>query len=105
MKKKKKAQLKKLSKGTGIEYEVLKKGYWDVGVEISTGDYVYVIQTIDEVNENELTPHFKNDTDAGEQALKNGVKLFTSEHEELMGWYILDNQENRSTVKKLEESE
>lgn len=69
---------------------------------VSTGDDIYVIQTIDEVNGNELTPYFKNDTDAGEQALKDGEKLFTSDHEELAGWYILDNKENRNTVKKLE---
>lgn len=88
--------LEELSEDVGFSVEDILKGYSlflvDEGVE--------VVQRLDCLQDTEFEK-FDSDTEAGEQALKDGLKLFTSEHEDLVGWYILDTPENRRIVGEL----
>lgn len=78
---------------TGYTMEQLQRGY-DI---FSPYNGIEVIQTIDALESYGLQK-FESDTEAGEQALKDGYKLMTCDHEELEGWYILDTIKIRLTL-------
>jgi hypothetical protein len=81
----------------GVDYASAKDDFeWTVE-EIKNGYMIVteengfeVIQKVDDLD-GSLLQKFSNDTDAGEQALKDGMDLFTSEHPDLEDWYILED--------------
>lgn len=75
-----------VAKETGYTVEEVKQGY---GVFSVAGGCYEVIQRIGVLDQYGYGK-FKNSTEAGEQALKDGynVKLET-EDEDLKGWYVL----------------
>ncbi|KYC77045.1 hypothetical protein NSQ93_22540 [Bacillus sp. FSL W8-0445] len=81
-----------ISEKEGYSVTELKRGY-----TVFNEGLVTVIQKIDCLDAYGMK-RFINDTDAGKQALKDGYKLFTIEHEEYDGWYILDTPENRKVL-------
>lgn len=83
----------------------LENGYYIVGVTgLLNDDILDVIQKVDVLPVLNYPKKFDNDTEAGEQALKDGIKLFTDEHEDVKGWYLLDTPENHAFIKKLYQS-
>lgn len=83
-----------ISEELGIDLEEVKRGY--IVVDDPEFD-VELIQKLDCLEDCGLQK-FKSDTEAGEQALKDGFKLFTVKHEKLAGWYIIDKPEYRKTL-------
>lgn len=75
---------------TGYSMEKIQRGY-DV-FQVHEG--IEVIQKIDRLESYEIQK-FEHDGEAGMQALKDGYKLFTCNHEDLKGWHILDTTKNR----------
>lgn len=83
-----------IRKHNGWSLENLRTGYIaafdaEFGVE--------VIQKLDELEDYGMAK-FESDTEAGEQALKDGFKLFTTDFESLAGWYIVDTPKNRQAM-------
>lgn len=85
--------LKYLSEKEGYSEEGLARGY-DV-FELESG--ILVIQRVDTSLMKGLIK-FENDHEAGKQAQKDGLALYTVDHLDLMGWYIVDTEENRKRV-------
>jgi len=83
-----------ISKEQGWTTEELKRGYT---VFYDSQHGVELIQKLDCLDEYGIAK-FKSDTEAGEQALKDGYKLFTVNQGDLMGWYILDKPEYRKAL-------
>lgn len=82
-----------VSQREGFSVEDLKQGYGLFLVD----EGVLVIQKIDCL-EGYGMQKFSSDMEAGEQALKDGYSLFTVDHDNLFGWYILDTPEQRKIV-------
>lgn len=77
-------------KETNYTLEQIQRGY--ILVEAYTG--IEVIQKLDDLEIYSIQK-FDCDTKAGEQALKDGYKLFTCNADGLDGWYILDTTKVR----------
>lgn len=65
----------------------------------SDGEWLEVIQRIDRLD-GTILQKFDCDTEAGEQAARDGLYLFTSDKPELRGRFILDTPANRSLVER-----
>lgn len=83
-----------VSEEEGFSVDDLKRGY-----ALFYDGIVEVVQKFDCLEGTDLAI-FSNDTEAGKQALKDGYKLFTIEHDDYIGWYILDTLEYREALKK-----
>ena len=79
-----------MSKETGWRVEDIKRGY----AVFSTSHDTEVIQKLDDLDGTEFAK-FETDTEAGEQALKDGLNVSkaSEDDEELAGWYILNRGE------------
>ena len=80
-----------------LSVDVIKKGYMIVDDSEFGIDVVQKLDCLEQYG----VSRFKSDTEAGEQAVKDGVALFTVNYEALKGWYIVDTPENRKAVRKL----
>lgn len=69
------------------------------GYGVFNQDGILLIQKLDCLEGTELQK-FRSDAEAGEQALKDGFKLFTLSHSDYEGYYILDNRTNRRLLKE-----
>ena len=83
----------KIAKEVGFSVKEVQQGY----TVFLVYEGIEVIQKIDCIEVYGLGK-FDTDIQAGEQALKDGLNLFTIEHEELEGWYIIDSPENRQAL-------
>jgi hypothetical protein len=79
---------------TGWKPEEVARGY----IVVYNDEFdVDVIQKLDDL-ERYGVAKFNSDTEAGRQALKDGFKLFTVDHEDLNGMYIIDTPKNRQIL-------
>lgn len=85
---------------SGFTEEEVNKGYIVCGIEgYADGEWLDVIQRIDSLYGTNYCS-FASDTEAGEQAARDGLYLFTSDKPELRGLFILDTPANRLLVDK-----
>ena len=82
----------RLARELGLSEEDVRRGYMVVVVAGDTE--IEVIQKIDDLDGTEYG-RFDTDMDAGEQAARDGYRLFTSDKPYLVGWCILDTPKNR----------
>jgi len=78
-------RLEEVAKETGWSIEDVKRGY----ALFSIWDDVQVVQKIDALVGTEFE-RFETDTEAGEQALKDGCNVYKADDddEDLAGWYV-----------------
>lgn len=87
-----------ISRTEGYAVEDVQRGYTVFDV-----DGVLVIQKIDCL-EVYGAHKFDCDTAAGKQAMKDGHSLLISDHEDYKGWYLVDTEDNRKALDKLDVS-
>jgi hypothetical protein len=87
-------EVARFAKETGWTIPEVFRGY----IVAHDGEFcIDIVQKLDQLDGSGLS-RFASDTEAGEQAARDGLDLITVDHEDLDGWYILNTPANRKSL-------